>query len=56
MSVILPIILYPMTTYSKLVGKLMMVIASKGHFFGQIPQPMHKDSLSDFLVRILPPP
>lgn len=29
---------------SRLVGRLMMLIAPKGHFFGQIPQPMHSRS------------
>jgi hypothetical protein len=27
-----------------LVGKLMMLMAPKGHFLGQIPQPMHNSS------------
>jgi len=27
---------------SRLVGRLMMLMAPKGHFLGQIPQPMHK--------------
>jgi len=29
---------------SKLVGKLIICIASNGHFFGQIPQPIHNSS------------
>jgi len=29
---------------SKLVGKFIMWIASNGHFFGQIPQPIHNSS------------
>lgn len=32
------------TWVSRFVGRLMMVMASKGHFLGQIPQPMHRDS------------
>lgn len=32
------------TWVSRLVGKLMMLMASKGHFFGQIPQPIHRRS------------
>ncbi|KAI3575173.1 hypothetical protein IWW34DRAFT_88767 [Fusarium oxysporum f. sp. albedinis] len=32
------------TWLSRLVGKLMMVMASKGHFLGQIPQPIQRDS------------
>jgi hypothetical protein len=32
------------TWVSRLVGRLMMWIAPKGHFFGQIPQPMHSRS------------
>lgn len=31
-----------MTWVSRLVGRLMMVMASNGHFFGQIPQPMQR--------------
>lgn len=30
------------TWVSRFVGKLMIVIASKGHFFGQIPHPMQR--------------
>ena len=33
-----------MTSDSKLVGKLIMWMASKGHFLEQIPQPIHKSS------------
>lgn len=33
-----------MTWLSKLVGRLMMLMASKGHFFGQIPQPIQRRS------------
>ena len=29
---------------SRLVGRLMILMAPKGHFFGQIPQPMHSRS------------
>jgi hypothetical protein len=32
------------TCVSRLVGKLMMLIAPKGHFFGQIPHPIHSRS------------
>lgn len=32
------------TWVSRLVGKLMMLMASKGHFLGQIPQPIHRRS------------
>jgi hypothetical protein len=32
------------TWVSRLVGKLMMLMASKGHFLGQIPHPMHRRS------------
>lgn len=32
------------TCVSRLVGKLIMWIAPNGHFFGQIPQPMHSRS------------
>lgn len=32
------------TMVSKLVGKLMMLMASKGHFLGQIPQPIQRRS------------
>ena len=34
-----------MTWVSRFVGRLMMLMAPNGHFFGQIPHPMHK--LSD---------
>ena len=30
------------TWVSKFVGRLIMLIAPKGHFFGQIPQPIHR--------------
>jgi hypothetical protein len=30
------------TCDSRLVGRLMILIAPKGHFFGQIPQPMQR--------------
>lgn len=33
-----------MTWVSRLVGKLMMLMAPKGHFLGQIPQPIHRRS------------
>lgn len=33
-----------MTWLSRFVGRLMIVIALKGHFFGQIPQPIQRDS------------
>src|ERR1700761_6537922 len=29
---------------SRLVGRLMMLMAPNGHFLGQMPQPMHRDS------------
>lgn len=32
------------TCVSRLVGRLMIWMAPKGHFFGQIPQPIHKRS------------
>lgn len=32
-------------SFSKLLGKLMIEIASNGHFLTQIPQPMHNSSL-----------
>jgi hypothetical protein len=32
------------TWVSRLVGKLIMLMASNGHFFGQIPQPMQRPS------------
>ena len=32
------------TCVSRLVGRLMMLMASKGHFFGQMPQPMQRRS------------
>lgn len=32
------------TWVSRLVGRLMMVMASKGHLLGQIPHPIHRDS------------
>jgi hypothetical protein len=32
------------TWVSRFVGKLMMLIASKGHFLGQIPHPIHNRS------------
>lgn len=32
------------TWVSRLVGKLMMLMASKGHFLGQIPHPMQRRS------------
>lgn len=32
------------TCVSRLVGKLMMLMASKGHFLGQIPHPIHSRS------------
>lgn len=33
-----------MTWLSRFVGRLMIVIALKGHFLGQIPQPIQRDS------------
>lgn len=33
-----------MTWLSRFVGRLIIVIALKGHFFGQIPQPIQRDS------------
>jgi trans-aconitate methyltransferase len=32
------------TSFSRLVGRLIMLIAPKGHFLTQIPQPMHRVS------------
>ncbi len=39
-----------MTTFAYL-GKLMIVTASNGHFFTQIPQPIHNSSEMDAILK-----
>jgi hypothetical protein len=41
------------TCVSRFVGKLMMLMASNGHFLGQIPHPMHRRSEMKAILEVL---